>query len=150
MERPVLQIKYLPNAVGKVAYGSELASGFDLQAAISEDIVLKPFETKLVPTGVAVGIPADYTLDIRSRSGLSLKQGLVAKNSPGTIDPDYRGEIGIILYNASNDTHTVKRGDRIAQAVFVYTPRPTLEEVSELSETVRGAGGFGSTGVAHK
>lgn len=146
MKKPTLQIKYLPHAVGKVFYATEGAAAFDLQAAVSEDVVFQPFETKLIPTGLMVAVPDDYTLDVRSRSGLSLKQGLIAKNSPGTVDPDYRGEMGVILWNASQETHTVKRGERIAQAVLVYTPKPEIVEVEELSATVRGAGGFGSTG----
>jgi len=130
------------------------SSGFDLRANLRSDasglhdvLVLNPFETKLIPTGLYLEIPLGYEAQIRSRSGLSLKENLFVANSPGTIDSDYRGEIGVLLYNGSMSVRRVEHGKRIAQMVFVSLPSVDLNSVEELGETVRGSGGFGSTGT---
>ena len=124
-------------------YRSEFAAGVDLPAA--EDGVIMAGERKLVPTGVFMEIPVGYEGQIRPRSGLALKRGIGALNSPGTIDSDYRGEVGVILFNTSSEPFYYKKGDRIAQIVFAEVARAKLRQVSELTETVRGGGGFGST-----
>ncbi|WP_442604465.1 dUTP diphosphatase [Paenibacillus sp. KN14-4R] len=125
---------------------SEAASGFDLHAAVVEPMVLKPGERALVPTGFALSMPIELEAQIRPRSGLAYKHGITTLNSPGTIDADYRGEVKVLLINHGQESFTVARGERIAQMVFQLVPQITLNEVSELSETVRGAGGFGHTG----
>lgn len=129
------------------AYQSALAAGADLLADIAEPVVLKPSERTLVPTGVALEIPAGYEVQIRPRSGLALRQGLTVLNAPGTIDADYRGEIQVLLVNLSGENATIKRGDRIAQMVLSKVERSDWEEVSQLTLTERGRSGFGSTGV---
>ncbi|ANS74048.1 deoxyuridine 5'-triphosphate nucleotidohydrolase [Paenibacillus yonginensis] len=125
---------------------SELASGFDLYAAVEEDFVLKPGERGLVPTGFALAMPAGLEAQIRPRSGLALKAGLTCLNTPGTIDADYRGEIKVLLINLGQEPFTIKRNERIAQMVFQAVPAVELQQVDVLSETVRGSGGFGHTG----
>ena len=136
--------KLVPEAI-LPTYESEGASGFDLY--VSEEIVSPPNRTILVKTGLAVEIPMGYEMQIRPRSGTSLKTGLMVKNSPGTIDSDYRGEIGILIYNTGERYgHCINRGDRIAQGVIVPVIRASIEEVEELDTSVRGASGFGSTG----
>lgn len=119
----------------------------DVRANITEDVVLKPLERKLIPTGLFLEIPHGYECQVRPRSGLALKSGITVLNSPGTIDADYRGEVGVILINLSNEEFCVKPGDRIAQLVFAQFVQAGWEETEELSESNRGAGGFGSTGV---
>lgn len=119
-------------------------AGFDLAA--SEDVTIGPWERKLIPTGLKVDIPEWYEMQIRPRSGVSLKTPLMIANSPGTIDSGYRGEVKIIVFNASNKPYTIKRGDRIAQGVIVKLPEVEHVEVNKLSETSRGENGFGSTG----
>lgn len=130
-------------------YQSELASGMDLHACLSEDsIEIHPEETVIIPTGLAVAIPQGFEMQIRPRSGLSAKTNLRLPNSPGTIDADYRGEIGIIIENTSCFTiHTIKHHDRIAQAVIAPVERAVNKEVHSLNETSRGTGGYGSTGI---
>lgn len=128
-------------------YKSEQAAGLDLQAAIEEEITLKSLERRLVPTGLYVEIPPGYEAQVRPRSGLALKHGLTCLNTPGTIDADYRGEIGVILANLSTDSFTITPGERIAQLVFAKHEKIVWDEVQVLSETVRGSGGFGSTGA---
>lgn len=126
---------------------SELAAGFDVHAAVSEPVLLEPGERKLIPTGFAMAMPADLEAQIRPRSGLAFKHGITCLNTPGTIDADYRGEVKVLLVNLGTEAFTIERGERIAQMVFQAVPKVTIEEVDELPETVRGAGGFGHTGV---
>ncbi|MCK6440221.1 MAG: dUTP diphosphatase [Planctomycetes bacterium] len=128
------------------AYASEAASGLDLRACIDKAIVFNPGEHGLVPTGISVEIPRGYEGQVRPRSGLALKHGIMVVNSPGTIDADYRGEIKVILGNFGREPFTVNFGDRIAQLVICPVVRVSLEEVQSLTESARGAGGFGSTG----
>ncbi|MGZ0040818.1 dUTP diphosphatase [Paenibacillus polymyxa] len=125
---------------------SELASGFDLYAAVQEDLVLEPGKRCLVPTGFAIAMPAGLEAQIRPRSGLALKHGITCLNTPGTIDADYRGEIKVLLINLGEEPFTITRNERIAQMVFQIVPEVELKQVDHLSETVRGAGGFGHTG----
>ncbi|WP_420799982.1 dUTP diphosphatase [Paenibacillus urinalis] len=125
---------------------SELAAGFDLYAAVDAETVLKPGERALIPTGFAMAIPAGYEAQIRPRSGLAFKHGITCLNTPGTIDADYRGEVKVLLINLGNEPFVIARGERVAQMVIQAVPQVIIAEVSELSETVRGAGGFGHTG----
>lgn len=139
----------MPHAVALPFYGTPGAAGFDLTAAIEGDIVLRPGERKLIPTGLKVALPEGTELQVRPRSGLALKHGLTVLNTPGTIDCDYRGEIGVILVNLGQEPFIVKRGERIAQAVLASYLRADFAEAATeeaLGETLRGAGGFGSTG----
>lgn len=130
------------------SYETDDAAGMDLRAAVSEDLEIAPGERALVPTGLAIALPSGYEAQIRPRSGLALKQGISLVNSPGTIDADYRGEIGVIVINHGAETFTVSRGLRIAQMVIAPVIQASWTEVSDLSETARGAGGFGSTGIS--
>lgn len=125
---------------------SELAAGFDLHAAVKEPVVLMPGERKLIPTGIAIAMPGELEAQIRPRSGLALKHGITCLNSPGTIDADYRGEIKVLLINHGQESFTIERNERIAQMVFQTVPAVEFIQVDELSDTVRGAGGFGHTG----
>ncbi|MDY7035945.1 MAG: dUTP diphosphatase [Thermodesulfobacteriota bacterium] len=129
------------------AYESEGASGMDIRAAVREPVILKPGEIKLIHTGLSVSIPNGYEGQIRSRSGLALKYGIGIVNSPGTIDSDYRGEIGIILINWGQEPFTIKRGDRIAQMLITRVYRAHIMEVNDLDPTNRGVAGFGHTGT---
>ncbi|GAA0134202.1 dUTP diphosphatase [Paenibacillus sp. YSY-4.3] len=122
------------------------ASGFDLYAAITDEIVLQPGQRTLIPTGFALAMPAGLEAQIRPRSGLAFKHGITCLNTPGTIDADYRGEVKVLLINHGDEPFTFRRGERIAQMVFQVVPEVNLVQVDELSETVRGAGGFGHTG----
>ena len=126
-----------------------LAAGADLRAALPADapMVLKPGERALVPTGMAMALPAGYEAQIRPRSGLAYKHGITCLNTPGTIDADYRGEVKVLLINHGDEAFTINRGERIAQMVIAPITQPEFERVIELSDTARGAGGFGSTGV---
>ncbi|MCI1692447.1 MAG: dUTP diphosphatase [Aneurinibacillus aneurinilyticus] len=126
---------------------TELASGFDLCAAVPTPIVLQPGERALIPTGFAMAMPANLEAQVRPRSGLAYKKGITTLNAPGTIDADYRGEVGVILINHGLEPFTVERGDRIAQLVFQWVPRVQVTQVASLDETKRGSGGFGHTGV---
>ncbi|MFF2888128.1 dUTP diphosphatase [Paenibacillus sp. NPDC057967] len=126
---------------------SEWAAGFDLQAAVGEPLVLAPGERMLVPTGFAMAMPMELEAQIRPRSGLAYKHGITCLNSPGTIDADYRGEVKVLLVNLGQEPFTIVRGERIAQMVFQEVPAVVIEEAAELPDTVRGAGGFGHTGV---
>lgn len=126
---------------------SEWAAGFDLQAAVAEPLTLEPGERALVPTGFAMAMPKELEAQIRPRSGLAFKHGITCLNSPGTIDADYRGEVKVLLINHGAEPFTITRGERIAQMVFQEVPSVAIEEASELPDTVRGAGGFGHTGV---
>lgn len=130
------------------AYATPGAAGLDLRAAVAADnpLILPPGERALIPTGLAMALPPGYEAQVRSRSGLALKHGIMVLNSPGTIDSDYRGEIGVIVLNFGKIPFTVRRGDRIAQMVIAEFVQAQLVEVTELPETGRGTGGFGSTG----
>ncbi|WP_342561463.1 dUTP diphosphatase [Paenibacillus sp. FSL R7-0345] len=125
---------------------SEQASGFDLHASVAEPVVLAPGERALIPTGIALAMPDGLEAQIRPRSGLAFKHGITCLNTPGTIDADYRGEIKVLLINLGQEPFAIARNERIAQMVFQAVPAVTMVEVEELSETVRGAGGFGHTG----
>lgn len=125
---------------------SEWAAGFDLHAAVAEPLTLSPGERALVPTGFAMAMPRELEAQIRPRSGLAFKHGITCLNSPGTIDADYRGEVKVLLVNLGQQPFVIERGERIAQMVFQVVPQVELTEVSELSDTVRGEGGFGHTG----
>ncbi len=129
------------------AYETEQSAGMDLRANIDNPITLKPLERTLVKTGLFIALPVGYEAQVRPRSGLALKKGITLLNSPGTIDADYRGEIGVILVNLSNEDFIINDGERIAQLVIAKHERVTWQEVEVLNETERGAGGFGSTGV---
>ena len=125
---------------------TEEASGFDLRACIDENVELAPGQRRLIPSGIAIALPPGFEAQIRPRSGLALKQGLTLLNSPGTVDSDYRGEVGVILVNLGAEPVCIERGDRIAQLVVQRVPRVRFSEVQALPETQRGAGGFGHTG----
>lgn len=127
-------------------YATEGSAGMDVRATIDDEIIIKSGEVKLVPTNLTVEIPIGYEIQVRPRSGLALKHGIGLLNSPGTIDSDYRGEVGIIMNNFSKADFVVKRGDRIAQLVLSKFYQAELEETSELAESIRGEGGFGHTG----
>ena len=128
------------------SYETIASAGMDLRAHIVNAIVLKPLERKIIPTGLFMELPVGYEAQVRPRSGLAAKHGVSVLNSPGTIDADYRGEIGVILVNLSNDIFTINNGDRVAQMVIAKHERAEWNEVINLSETSRGEGGFGSTG----
>ena len=128
-------------------YESEQAAGMDIRCHLAEPVTLQPLERKLLPTGLYIELPIGYEAQIRPRSGLALKRGLTVLNTPGTIDADYRGEIGVILINLSNEPQTIEPGERICQMVIAKHEQPELEQVQVLSETQRGAGGFGHSGV---
>lgn len=128
-------------------YATENSAGMDLRANIDEPIVLKPLERALIPTGIFIALPHGYEAQVRPRSGLAIKKGITVLNTPGTIDSDYRGMIGVILINLSNEDFVVNDGERIAQMVISKYERAEWEEVDELDETERGAGGYGHTGV---
>lgn len=123
------------------------AAGMDIRAMLSEPVIIKPLQRVLIPTGLSVELPDGYEAQIRPRSGLAFKKGLSVLNSPGTIDSDYRGEIKVILINLSNETVVVNTGERVAQMVVTKYEKVRLEEVDDLSDTERGTGGFGHTGV---
>ncbi|MBC8208726.1 MAG: dUTP diphosphatase [Desulfobulbaceae bacterium] len=128
-------------------YHSELAAGMDVAAAVQQPTILMPGDIQLIPSGFSVAIPPGYELQVRPRSGLAVKQGVTIINSPGTIDADYRGEVKIALVNLGREAQTVHRGDRVAQLVLSPVVRGRLELVESLPQTIRGAGGFGHTGV---
>lgn len=142
-------ITKLPN-LGELplpSYATLMSAGMDLMAAIDEDITLKPLERKLIPTGFAIALESGYEAQIRPRSGLAFKHGISIPNAPGTIDADYRGEVGVLLVNLSNEDFVITRGMRIAQMVVSQFTKVEWNIVEKLSDTERGAGGFGSTGV---
>jgi dUTP pyrophosphatase len=128
-------------------YATAAAAGADLLAAVDQDIELGPLERKIVPTGISIALPVGFEAQVRPRSGLAAKNGVTVANAPGTVDADYRGEIGVILINLSKEPFRISRGMRIAQLVVARHARAVWREVSELDRTARGAGGFGSTGV---
>lgn len=127
-------------------YSTELSAGMDIRANLKESVYLQPLERKLIPTGLFIELPKGFEAQIRPRSGLALKEGITVLNTPGTIDADYRGEIGVILANISNSVVEIKDGDRICQMVVAAHETVTWEPVEELESTERGAGGFGHTG----
>lgn len=128
------------------AYETSGSAGMDIRANLNQMVVIEPLGRVLIKTGLFLELPNGFEAQIRTRSGMALKKGLSVLNSPGTIDADYRGEIGVILVNISNEEKEIKNGDRIAQMVIAKIEQPKLIEVKELNETKRGAGGFGSTG----
>ena len=142
-------IKRLPNSKGLnlPEYATSQSAGMDLVAANDEDIVLKPLARVVVPTGLSIALPDGYEAQVRPRSGLALKHGISVPNSPGTIDADYRGEVGVILINLSNEDFVINRGMRIAQMVINKYQKVSWQQVEVLPDSVRGSGGFGSTGV---
>ncbi len=143
-------VRRLPHAEGLPlpSYASAGSAGLDLPAALDAPVTLAPGARALVPTGLAIALPEGYEAQIRPRSGLALKSGVTVLNSPGTIDADYRGEIGVILINLGGEAFAVTRGMRIAQLVVAPVARATLHERGDLDRTDRGAGGFGSSGLA--
>ncbi len=148
MEHCTVKMKRLrPDSVNPLpGYMTSHAAGMDLYAELAEEIVLAPGERALVPTGIAIELPDGYEAQIRPRSGLAIRHGVSLVNSPGTIDADYRGEIGVIVINHGREPFAVRGGERIAQIVFAPFTRAALVEVAELGETSRGEGGFGHTG----
>ena len=129
------------------AYATPQSAGMDLRANIEDPITLRPLERRIVPTGLYVALPEGYEAQVRPRSGLALKHGITVLNSPGTIDSDYRGEIGVLLINLSDTPFVINAGERIAQMVVARHEQAELIEVEELDDTERGAGGYGHTGV---
>ncbi|MCB9473049.1 MAG: dUTP diphosphatase [Candidatus Delongbacteria bacterium] len=142
-------VQRLPHSEGLElpAYQTSGSAALDLLAALTEDLVLPPGEMRLVPTGLKIAIPEGFEVQVRPRSGLALKHGLIVPNSPGTIDSDYRGEVQVILANLGHEDFVIQRGMRIAQAVLARVERALLVVVEELPSSERGAGGFGHTGV---
>lgn len=128
-------------------YQTALSAGMDLYANIEESVILKPLERKLISTGLLIELPQGFEAQIRPRSGLAIKNGITVLNTPGTIDADYRGEIGVILVNLSAEPFIINDGDRIAQMIIAKHETAVWEEVTELDKTDRGAGGFGSTSI---
>lgn len=129
------------------AYSTEDSAGMDIRAFVKEPITLNPLERVLVPTGLYMELPHGYQCEVRPRSGLALKKGITVLNTPGTIDADYRGEVGVILINLSNEPFVINNGERICQMVIMNYTKAEWVEVEELNDTERGAGGFGHTGV---
>ena len=129
------------------AYATEQSAGMDLRANLDESIVLKPMERRLIPTGLHIALPEGYEAQVRPRSGLALKHGITVLNTPGTIDADYRGEIGVVLVNLSGKDFVVNDGERIAQMIIARYEKVVFSEVEVLDETERGEGGYGHTGV---
>lgn len=143
-----MEIKIINKSAHPLPHYETLASaGMDLRANITEAISLKPLDRTIVKTGLFIELPLGYEAQVRPRSGLAAKKGITVLNAPGTIDADYRGEIGVILVNLSNENFRIENGERIAQLIIAKHERAEWKEVTELSNTVRGEGGFGSTGV---
>ncbi|WP_422858274.1 dUTP diphosphatase [Flagellimonas sp. S174] len=143
-----MKIKVINSSKHDLPHYETLASaGMDLRANLDESITLKPLEHKIIPTGIFMELPVGIEAQVRPRSGLAAKKGVTVLNAPGTIDADYRGEVGVILVNLSNEDFIVKDGERIAQMVIAKHERSEWEEVEQLTETDRGSGGFGSTGT---
>ncbi|MCI7118681.1 MAG: dUTP diphosphatase [Prevotella sp.] len=129
------------------AYATPESAGMDLRANVAEPVVLRPLERRIIPTGLYMALPPGYEAQVRPRSGLAFKHGVTVLNSPGTIDSDYRGELGVLLVNLSNEDFTIQAGERIAQMVIARHEQGEFVEVEELDDTERGAGGYGHTGV---
>ena len=143
-----MKIKFLNERNNKLpSYSTPGASGMDLRANLEEPIILSPMEIKLIPTGIKAEVPLGYEIQVRARSGLALKYGISLVNGVGTIDSDYRGEIGVILINLGKKSFTINHGDRIAQLVVAKYEYVEIEEVEELTETKRDPSGFGSSGI---
>lgn len=143
-----MQVKVINRSSNPLpAYSTLLSAGMDVRAELSESITLEPMQRVIVPTGLYFEIPAGYEIQVRPRSGLAAKHGITVLNSPGTIDADYRGELKVILVNLSSDPFVIEKGERIAQIVLAAHAHIEWEETSELSDSERGEGGFGSTGV---
>jgi dUTP pyrophosphatase len=143
-----MQIKIINKSSHDLPHYETIASaGMDLRANITESVTLQPLERTIVKTGLFIELPVGYEAQVRPRSGLAAKKGITVLNAPGTVDADYRGEIGVILVNLSNENFTIENGERVAQMVIAKHERAEWIEVTELSETSRGEGGFGSTGV---
>ena len=142
-----MQVKIVNKSNNELpAYSTLMSAGMDLRANLNEPVVLKPLERKLVPTGLFIELPKGFEAQVRPRSGLALKKGITVLNTPGTIDADYRGEIGVILINLSQEDFVVENGERICQMVIAAHETVEWELVEQLDETDRGAGGFGHTG----
>ena len=142
-----MQLKVINKSTNPLPkYESVQAAGMDIRCNIREAVTLQPMERRLIPTGLFIELPAGYEAQIRPRSGLALKRGLTVLNTPGTIDADYRGEVGVILINLSGEAQTIEPGERICQMVIAKHETPEIVEVTELSDTERGAGGFGHSG----
>ena len=150
MSAVVVPIRRLPHGrdLPLPAYATPAAAGMDLLAAVAEPVTLRPGERRLVPSGIALAVPEGFEAQVRPRSGLALRHGVTVLNSPGTIDADYRGEIGVLLVNLGEAPFTIARGDRIAQMVVAPVARASWSETADLPESERGARGFGSTGIA--
>lgn len=144
----VKRARHSNNPLPLPVYQTPHAAGMDLTADIESPIVLEPGERKLIPTGLIIELPVGFEAQIRPRSGLALKKGLTMANSPGTIDADYRGEVGVIAINLGRDTVVIERGERIAQMIVAPVVQAQWIEVEEVGSTARGAGGFGSTGIS--
>ena len=144
-----LRIQLLPHAMGLdlPKYQTPGSSGIDLRAAVEEPIIIGNGERVMIPTGLKMEIPAGYEGQVRTRSGLAATRGLVVLNSPGTLDADYRGEVKVILMNLGSEPLTINRGERVAQLVIAPVARVVISEVEDVDETIRGPGGFGSTGT---
>lgn len=128
------------------SYATKQSAGFDIKANVEEPVILKPLERRIIPTGLFIALPEGYEAQVRPRSGLAAKHGITVLNAPGTIDADYRGEVGVILINLSNEPFTVNPGERIAQMVIARYEQAEWNQVQSLDQTERGEGGFGSTG----
>ena len=150
MNRLDVAIQRLPHGgdLPLPSYETDHSAGMDLAAAVDSDLVLRPGERRLIPTGICIALPEGFEAQVRPRSGLALRNGITVLNSPGTIDADYRGEVGVILANLGEDDFTVSRGMRIAQMVVAPVSRVAWHAVEDLPESERGSGGFGSTGTA--
>jgi dUTP pyrophosphatase len=150
MHNPNVAVQRLPHGADLPlpTYATRQSAGLDLMAAVAEDVILAPGARQLIPTGLAIALPAGFEAQVRPRSGLALKHGITVLNSPGTIDADYRGEVQVLLINQGSAPFTVRRGDRIAQMVVAPVTQIAWSIVEKLDETERGSGGYGSTGVA--
>lgn len=143
-----MKVKVVNNSKnGLPAYATEFSAGLDVRADIAQPVELKPLQRAMIPTGLYLEIPAGYEVQVRPRSGLAAKHGITVLNSPGTIDADYRGEVKVILVNLSSEPFVIEPAERVAQIVLAKHEQIEWEEVSELSDSDRGAGGFGSTGT---
>jgi len=147
-----ISLQILPHAddLPLPAYATPHSAGMDLLAAVKEEVAIAPRKRALIPTGISIALPEGYEAQVRPRSGLALKHGVTVLNAPGTIDADYRGEIGVILINHGDEAFTVTRGMRVAQLIIAPYTRAEWQQVPSLEESARGAGGFGSTGTTAK
>jgi dUTP pyrophosphatase len=150
MRNPIVNVQRLPHGADLPlpSYATAQSAGLDLMAAVQADVTLAPGARQLIPTGLAIALPAGFEAQVRPRSGLALKHGITVLNSPGTIDADYRGEVQVLLINHGNQPFVIRRGDRIAQMVVAPVTQIAWHTVEKLDETERGSGGYGSTGVA--